>query len=313
MKYLSTLFILAACTQNILAKRLVKRETNIEECKFVNTLLGKKDDFDCCTLDRIDCTDGHVVNINNLDEVTVLDLPESVGNMPYLENLDLYGHELTGNLPKDISTLKSIKYLKLNNNKIGGLIPDSICDLPELEILWLQENNFEGNIPSTISKCKKLKELQVSDNKLSGELPTKEIEKIPELGIINLSNNEKLYGRIPYNKDLNICVYDKTNLCYDEKEKKDFCEYPETHYDCAVCKDDKVSKVTDGICTCNEGYTGAAYIECTKADNNNNNNNNSNNNNDNNSNDESGVISTLSSMKLLQLALALFTIGMLYI
>jgi len=64
MKILSTFVILAACTQNILARGIVKRETHLEECKFINALLGQDENYDCCQVDRIECSDdGHVINM----------------------------------------------------------------------------------------------------------------------------------------------------------------------------------------------------------------------------------------------------------
>jgi len=111
-------------------------------------------------------------------------------------------------------------------------------------------------------------------------------------------------------------VYDNT-LTIGYCEKNENCEYPDVHYDCAVCKDEKISTLTNGYCSCNEGYSGPAYIECTKAtaDNNNNNNNSNagtnNNSSNNNNNDNSGVSSNLPSMN--HLALAVLIIGILFI
>jgi len=355
MKILSTFTVLAACAENILARGIVKRETPLEECKFINTLLGQDETFDCCQVDGVECSvDGHIQNIIN-PEITIRDLPDSIGTMPYVENIDLSGLELKGNIPQDIGTLKRLKFLRLNDNYIEGTIPDSVGNLTTLEHLVLNANDLEGTIPSTISGCSKLTELHLQSNRLSGEIPTVELEKLKNLVVFDLSDNENIYGRAPNNKDLVACFYHTTELCYSESAKNENCEYPETYYDCAVCADDKISTLTDGYCSCNEGYTGPAYIGCTavpgvnnnnantttdnnssnanntSSDNSNANNNstdsnnnnvgnvnnainNSNKNNDSNSNDNtSGTLSNLSSMKLLHLALAVFTIGMLYI
>jgi len=251
MKIFTTFVIVAACIQNVFSKGIVKRETHVEECKFINVLLGKDENFDCCTVDRIECSDdGHLINIDN-PEITKRDLPESIGNMPYLENLDLYGRELKGNLPQDIGTLKRIKYLRFNTNKIEGVIPESIGDLTTLEQLILNENDLEGTIPASIGKNTKLTEIQLQSNRLSGEVPTAEIEKLPLLGFIDLSNNENLYGKAPNTKELSGCYYKATKLCYAESEKNENCEYPDVHYDCAVCKDEKISTLTNGYCSCN--------------------------------------------------------------
>jgi len=64
MKILSTFVIVAACIQNILSEGIVKRDTHIEECKFINVLLGKDEKFDCCTVDGMGCSDdGHIISM----------------------------------------------------------------------------------------------------------------------------------------------------------------------------------------------------------------------------------------------------------
>jgi len=58
------------------------------------------------------------------------------------------------------------------------------------------------------------------------------------------------------------CNITNTNICYDEKDKDSRCTYPTVHYDCSNCQNYNISTVVDDICRCNEGYSGAGYIEC---------------------------------------------------
>jgi len=330
MKIFSTFVVLATIAQSILA------DTHIEECKFVNVLLGKDEKFDCCKdVDGVECTkDGHITYIN-LPEVNKYDLPDSIGNMPYLESLDLSSKELKGTLPQDLGNLKRITNINFNDNKIEGTIPESIGKLSTLEHLTLNYNDLEGTIPKSIGQLTKLITLDLSHNRLSGEIPSAELEKLPDLGFFSIEDNEKLYGKAPNSDKIQTCLYERTKICYAKGEARDYCYYPETYYDCAVCKDEKISTLANGMCTCNEGYTGPAYIGCTKSNGNNGNssggnnntgnnntgnnntgnnntgNNNTGNNNTNNNETESGALATLSSIKLLYIALAVFTIVML--
>jgi len=271
-------------------------------------LLNEKEDFDCCNnVDGVLCDDGHIKEITI--EVKNPTLPESFGKMDFLDTLIISDAELKGTIPNDIGNLKNLRRLYLNNNKLEGTIPETIGQLVKLEDLVLGSNKLEGPIPNIFGKLVNLVELNLSNNNFSGELPTAELEKIETLGRIELQENKNLYGRAPFSSKFYQCDYNGTKLCKADKKTLDICNYPEENYECVTCKDEKLSTLKDDICTCNEGYTGPAYIECTKADSNNNG---SNNNQGNDNKSESGALATLSSMNILYfIILSIF--GMLYI
>ncbi len=56
------------------------------------------------------------------------DLPESIGQLEYLDELSLMGNELK-TLPESIGKLTNLRVLNLENNKITAL-PESICNIP---------------------------------------------------------------------------------------------------------------------------------------------------------------------------------------
>ncbi|KAJ6714979.1 LEUCINE-RICH REPEAT PROTEIN KINASE FAMILY PROTEIN [Salix viminalis] len=84
--------------------------------------------------------------------------------------------------------MKSLKKVRLSDNKFTGGIPPSLAELPRLSELHLEKNQFSGTIPSIDQPA--LMSFNVSNNKLEGEIP-------PNLAIFNNSSfdgNDHLCG-----------------------------------------------------------------------------------------------------------------------
>jgi len=74
----------------------------------------------------------------------------------------------------------------------------------------------------------------------------------------NLKSNS-LYGKVPDFKDnsnLHPCYFHYTSLCYGEEFNLD-CYID---YECTICVEN--ASLVDGICQCNNGYSGIGYINC---------------------------------------------------
>lgn len=86
--------------------------------------------------------------------------------------IDLSSNSFTGQIPKELTLLKGLKYLNLSRNQIRGSIPGDIGALGELESLDLSYNYLSGEIPSSLSDLTFLSWLNLSYNDLSGRIPT---------------------------------------------------------------------------------------------------------------------------------------------
>ncbi|XP_059077346.1 receptor-like protein 19 isoform X1 [Cryptomeria japonica] len=91
--------------------------------------------------------------------------------------------------------LRLVKCLDLSNNNLSGNIPKNIGSLKGLVILNISRNNFNGEIPKFIGDMILLESLDLSQNKLSGAIPT-ELQFLTSLSYFDVSYNY-LSGMIP--------------------------------------------------------------------------------------------------------------------
>ena len=120
----------------------------------------------------------------------------SVNGEGHITELRLWGNNLSGQIPTELSHLTSLKRLYLRGNYLTGTIPEEIGSLTELEDLLLDENQLTGNIPPELGNLTTLKLLYLNGNELIGSIP-------PELGNLTYLeslriNDNRLSGQLPY-------------------------------------------------------------------------------------------------------------------
>ncbi|KAE9598879.1 hypothetical protein Lal_00022457 [Lupinus albus] len=115
----------------------------------------------------------------------------TLGKLDAVKIISLRSNLLVGNLPDDIASLPSLKYLYLQNNNLSGDIPSSLS--PKLNILDLSYNSFTGGIPKIFANFTELTSLYLQNNSLSGDIPNL---NVTNLRLLNLSYNH-LNGSIP--------------------------------------------------------------------------------------------------------------------
>ncbi|XP_059066744.1 putative leucine-rich repeat receptor-like serine/threonine-protein kinase At2g14440 [Cryptomeria japonica] len=79
-------------------------------------------------------------------------IPPSIANLTALTNSNLLGNnKFSGSIP-DLSTLKNLTSLQLQNNQLVGDIPSWLEKLPLLNELFLQNNKLDGDVPPDLVK-----------------------------------------------------------------------------------------------------------------------------------------------------------------
>ncbi|TMX02465.1 hypothetical protein EJD97_021458 [Solanum chilense] len=115
----------------------------------------------------------------------------TIGRLDALTTLSLHSNALTGNLPSDITSLPSLRFIYIQQNKFSGEIPSSLSLL--LKFIDLSFNSFSGEVPTTIQNLTHLTGLNLQNNSLTGSIPNVNLPKLTQL---NMSNNQ-LNGSIP--------------------------------------------------------------------------------------------------------------------
>jgi hypothetical protein len=75
-------------------------------------------------------------------------IPEAVGQLTKLIDLDLDDNALTGTLPNALYGITSLRAIDLNDNNLEGELSDAIGSLQNLEVLQLEYNMFSGPLPT---------------------------------------------------------------------------------------------------------------------------------------------------------------------
>ncbi len=122
-------------------------------------------------------------------------IPAELGDLDKLENLFLYGNELSGTIPAELGDLASLVQLDLSDNGLTGPIPPELGRLVKLKQLLLYSNSIEDAIPPELGNLDQLELLSLRNNELSGAIPAG-LGDLTSLKHLDLSDSE-LSGPIP--------------------------------------------------------------------------------------------------------------------
>ncbi|KAL4387123.1 hypothetical protein GQ457_09G004560 [Hibiscus cannabinus] len=102
----------------------------------------------------------------------------------HITRLKVYALNSRGEIPKELSDLPFLTFLKIDQNFFSGHLPAFIGNMSRLESLTISINDFSGPIPEELGNLKQLRILSFGANHFYGTLP-------PQLG--DLVNLELLY------------------------------------------------------------------------------------------------------------------------
>lgn len=130
--------------------------------------------------------------------------------MPYLESLIITGFksdsDVDGEIPKDICSGNSLKYIELSYLSISGSIPSAIFTCNHLTVLRLAKLQLSGTIPDQFTSLSLLETLELYGNKLTGSIPTS-LSELSNLLYVELYDNQ-LTGTLPEFKSQKLRVLD---------------------------------------------------------------------------------------------------------
>lgn len=99
------------------------------------------------------------------------------------------GNGLVGTIPDQIGDLQQLRDLNLSVNTLTGIIPTSIGNFDNLQSLYLMRNDLTGVVPSTIGELTQLDTLHLGENQLAGSLPVG-LGDLTNLEVVDLSLNQ---------------------------------------------------------------------------------------------------------------------------
>ncbi|KAK3409710.1 hypothetical protein EUGRSUZ_J01806, partial [Eucalyptus grandis] len=121
-----------------------------------------------------------------------------IGNMSFLQKLDIQNNSFVGEIPPEIGKLYRLKYLDLSNNSFSGQIPANISGCINLEALRLVKNMLVGEVLIAIASMSKLTKVLISLNNLSGNFP-EFFGNLTSLVFI-IAGHNNFVGRFPQNQ-----------------------------------------------------------------------------------------------------------------
>lgn len=153
-----------------------KRELKLAGAEISERINANGLDSDLFALDTL--------NLLNISDTSLQQLPAEISNLTNLQTLLLYGNEII-TVPSTIGTLEKLKVLDISRNKLE-CIPSEIANLSSLMTLNLS-NNALTKFPS-LEHSGKLTVIDLSGNKLT-EFPDVCHENNAHLAEINCKNN----------------------------------------------------------------------------------------------------------------------------
>lgn len=143
-------------------------------------------------LDQLKTLQALILNNNQLSGSLPRELfsPEKV-----LSKLQIYGNQLTGEIPDTLYQVKTLEFLVLGGNSLSGSISSSINALTDLTYLCLEKNNFTGPLPS-LTGMYSLSFVFLDNNNFDSSEAPSWFTSLRNLQVLCLQHSS-LYGPIP--------------------------------------------------------------------------------------------------------------------
>ncbi|CAK7339892.1 unnamed protein product [Dovyalis caffra] len=91
-------------------------------------------------------------------------IPPQLGNLSFLQFLDLRNNSFHDHLPNDIGSLRRLKAMDMRFNDLSGVIPESFGNLHKLQYFRFFKSSLTGSL-------QKLSSISLSNNSFQGSIP----------------------------------------------------------------------------------------------------------------------------------------------
>ncbi|KAJ9540191.1 hypothetical protein OSB04_026697 [Centaurea solstitialis] len=179
-------------SRNQLTKPIPKSLGNL--CNLLHIDMGEND-FSSITLTILldsfwECKSPSLESLSFYSSELSCILPDQLGQLTYLVQLQLGNNRINGTIPDLIGKLSFLRSLDLGGNLISGPILFSIGGLSSLEFLDLSNNQLNGNLPHSLGQLSMLNTLDVSSNLLTGVVTEAHFAKLTNLKYLLGSGNK---------------------------------------------------------------------------------------------------------------------------
>ena len=146
---------------------------------------------------------GEIPHLGSLRKLFFFDASDNElsGEVPvtlpsFLVEISVRNNNLEGKLPNNVGNLRFLQVMDLSQNKLSGPVSSALFDHPSLQQLTLSHNNFKSlEVPGNKGVNSRLVALDLSYNELGRLLPAF-MGSMPELSALSLEHN-KFTGVIP--------------------------------------------------------------------------------------------------------------------
>ncbi|CAK9224471.1 unnamed protein product [Sphagnum troendelagicum] len=155
-------------------------DLHLSKCEEIQELPSMSGLFPCKELRMLilkDCT-------------TLEELPQTIGKLSRLKNLDVQGCSTLKALPNSVGELVELTQLNLSNCTTLKRLPDTVCRLSKLQKLWLNNCTKLKFLPIEFGKLQRLDEFWADATSLS-RLPDS-FSQLSNLADLHLSKCEKI-------------------------------------------------------------------------------------------------------------------------
>jgi Leucine Rich Repeat len=112
---------------------------------------------DLCHWQGVTCSGGHVTRLELPGNNLAGRLSQRIGDLPFLQVVDLSSNPLGGAIPREIGRLHDLRYLNLAGTALSGDLPPELAALQVLDVLYVDGSELAGPLPLELAGMDQLR------------------------------------------------------------------------------------------------------------------------------------------------------------